>query len=70
MEKKMMTELLQRDVHSLGFRVVELKKELLSLQLQHKGNKLENPRQISKIRREVARVKTALTMKKTNKKEG
>jgi ribosomal protein L29 len=69
MKKTMMAELLQQDIRSLGSRVLEHKRELLNLRLQHRRNKLENPRQISKIRGEVARLKTALTMKKINKKE-
>ncbi len=61
-------ELLQKDELSLRHQVVSLKGELLNLRLRHRVKKLDNPSQIAKVRRAVARVKTALSVLSRQKK--
>lgn len=62
-------DLLQQDDPALKSRVLELKRELLNLRLQHRSKELKNVSQISRVRRDVARVKTALTLRCIQKKE-
>ena len=44
-------------------KLMELKKDLFQLRLQHATNHLENPVRISAVRRDIARVKTVLREK-------
>jgi large subunit ribosomal protein L29 len=67
MEK--MIELLQKDEASLKGQVLELKRELLNLRFRHRAKELKDLSQIRRVRRDVARVKTALTMRRMKKKE-
>ena len=47
----------------LESKLVELKKDLLMLRMQHATNHLDNPVKISAVRRDIARVKTVLREK-------
>ncbi|MGL6188065.1 MAG: 50S ribosomal protein L29 [Holosporales bacterium] len=67
MEK--MIDLLQKDDASLKGQVLELKRELLNLRFRHRAKELKDLSQIRRVRRDVARVKTALTMRRMKKKE-
>ncbi len=41
-------------------KVVELKKDLFQLRLQHATNQLDNPVRISEVKKDIARVKTII----------
>ena len=41
-------------------KLVELKKDLFNLRLQHATNQLDNPTRISDVKRDIARVNTIL----------
>ena len=47
----------------LESKLVELKKDLFMLRMQHVTNHLDNPVKISAVRRDIARVKTVLREK-------
>ena len=47
----------------LEAKLVELKKDLFMLRMQHATNHLDNPTKISATRRDIARVKTILREK-------
>jgi len=49
----------------LETKLVELKKDLFMLRMQHATNHLENPIKISAARRDIARVKTVLREKQS-----
>ena len=44
----------------LEAKLVELKKDLFNLRLQHATNQLENPIRIAEVKKDIARVKTVL----------
>ena len=44
----------------LEAKLVELKKDLFNLRLQHATNQLENPLRIAEVKKDIARVLTAL----------
>ncbi len=44
----------------LETKLVELKKALFHLRLQHATNQLENPVRIAEVKRDIARVKTVI----------
>ena len=45
----------------LEAKLVELKKDLFNLRLQHATNQLENPIRIAEVKKDIARVKTVLS---------
>ena len=47
----------------LEAKLVELKKDLFMLRMQHATNHLDNPTKISAVRRDITRVKTILREK-------
>ena len=47
-------------VAELETKLVELKKDLFNLRLQHATNQLENPVRITEVKRDIARVKTII----------
>ena len=47
----------------LETRLADLKKDLFMLRMQHATNHLDNPTQITAVRRDIARVKTVLREK-------
>ena len=51
-------------VDELEARLVECKKEQLSLRIQQATGQLQNPSAISKVRKEVAQINTLLTERK------
>ena len=53
-------------VDELEARLVECKKEHLSLRIQQATGQLQNPSAISKVRKEVAQINTLLTERKKN----
>ena len=44
----------------LETKLVELKKDLFNLRLQHATNQLENPVKIAEVKKDIARVKTLI----------
>ena len=57
------TEIRSLSVDELQKKLVELKKDLFMLRMQHATNHLDNPMKISAVRRDIARVKTVLREK-------
>ena len=56
-------EIRNMSVSELEQKLVELKKDLFMLRMQHATNHLDNPTKISAARRDIARVKTILREK-------
>ena len=56
-------EIRQLTVEELNTKLVELKKDLFMLRMQHATNHLDNPVKISAVRRDIARVKTVIREK-------
>ena len=54
------SDLRELTVDELGRKLIDLKKDLFNLRMQHATNKLENPIRIADVRRDIARVKTLL----------
>jgi large subunit ribosomal protein L29 len=44
----------------LGNKLLDLKKELFALRFQHAVNQLENPKMLSSVKKDIARVKTII----------
>lgn len=44
----------------LDTKLLDLKKELFNLRLQHATNQLENPLRIAQVKKDIARVKTMI----------
>ena len=53
-------DLRELSVDELDRRLIDLKKDLFNLRMQHATNQLENPIRIADVRRDIARVKTLL----------
>ena len=49
----------------LETKLIDLKKDLFMLRMQHATNHLDNPVKISAVRRDIARVKTVLREKQS-----
>ena len=56
-------EIRAMSVSELEAKLVDLKKDLFMLRMQHATNHLDNPPKISATRRDIARVKTVLREK-------
>ena len=56
-------EIRSKSVEELEKTLVDLKKDLFMLRMQHATNHLDNPTKISAARRDIARVKTVLREK-------
>jgi large subunit ribosomal protein L29 len=56
-------EIRNMSVSELEQKLVELKKDLFMLRMQHATNHLDNPVKISAVRRDIARVKTVIREK-------
>ena len=59
------TEIRSLSPEDLEKKLVELKKDLFMLRMQHATNHLDNPTKISAVRRDIARVKTVLREKQS-----
>ena len=57
------SEIRSMSVEELDKKLVELKKDLFMLRMQHDTNHLANPVKISTVRRDIARVKTVIREK-------
>ena len=60
MNKMKASEIRSMSAAELESKLVELKKDLFMLRMQHATNHLDNPVKISAVRRDIARVKTVL----------
>ena len=47
-------------------KLVDLKKDLFMLRMQHATNQLDNPMQIAAVKKDIARIKTIIREKETN----
>ena len=56
-------EIRNMSVAELEAKLVEMKKDLFTLRMQHATNHLDNPVKISAVRRDIARVKTVIREK-------
>ena len=54
------TEVRKMSAAELDSKLVELKKDLFQLRLQHATNKLDNPVRIAEVKKDIARVKTMI----------
>lgn len=53
-------EIREMTVEELHVKLADLKKDLFNLRLQHATNQLDNPMQITVVKRDIARVNTVL----------
>ncbi len=54
------SEVRKMSAKELESKLVELKKDLFNLRLQHATNQLDNPIRIAQVKRDIARVKTII----------
>ena len=66
MKSSKMKEYTNMTVEDLQKELKELKQELFKLRFQHALNGLDNPKKMSLVKKNIARVNTAITMKKSN----
>ncbi|MDR0916709.1 MAG: 50S ribosomal protein L29 [Oscillospiraceae bacterium] len=57
------SEFLKLDDKELSDKLVELKRDLFFLRMQHTMNQLDNPTKITLTKRDIARVKTVIRQK-------
>ena len=60
-------EILNMSATELESKLMQLKKDLFNLRMQHATNHLDNPIKISAVRRDIARVKTVIRQKQLGK---
>ncbi len=53
-------EVRELSAEQLNAKLLELKKDLFNLRLQHATNQLDNPIKMAEVKRDIARVKTVL----------
>ena len=53
-------EVIKLDEKALQEKLTDLKKDLFFLRMQHATNQLDNPIRIAQVKRDIARVKTAM----------
>ena len=58
-------EVRKMSANELETKLVELKKDLFNLRLQHATNQLDNPVKIAEVKRDIARVKTIIREQQT-----
>ncbi len=56
-------EIREMSATELESKLLQLKKDLFTLRMQHATNHLDNPTKISAVRRDIARVKTVIRQK-------
>ena len=59
-------EIREMSAEQLAEKLMELKKDLFNLRLQHATNQLDNPMQIAAVKKDIARIKTIIREKETN----
>ena len=63
MKRMKASEIRELSLEELNVKLNDLKKDLFNLRFQNATNQLENPKQITEVRRDIARVKTVITEK-------
>jgi len=63
MSKKFTEDLRAMSTDALNAKLKELKEELFRLRFQHAINQLDNPHQITQVKKDIARVMTILSEK-------
>ena len=58
-------ELRKMSAAELEAKLVELKKDLFMLRMQHATNQLDNPLQIAAVKKDIARIKTIIRENET-----
>ena len=58
-------EIRKMSAAELDAKLVELKKNLFMLRMQHATNQLDNPLQIAVVKKDIARIKTIIREKET-----
>ena len=58
-------EIRKMSAAELEAKLVELKKDLFMLRMQHATNQLDNPLQIAVVKKDIARIKTIIREKET-----
>lgn len=58
-----MNEIKDLSMGELETKLTDLKQELFNLRFQHAINQLENPNRLPQLRKDIARVKTQMTIK-------
>ncbi len=64
------TEIRELTVKELGARKRELRQEIFNLRIQQQAGQLEKPHMLRSLRRDVARVETVLTQKRSTSSSG
>ena len=59
------SEIRKMSVEDLQAKLVELKKDLFFLRMQHATNQLDNPIKIAVVKKDIARIKTIIREKET-----
>ncbi|MBM6975328.1 50S ribosomal protein L29 [Intestinimonas butyriciproducens] len=54
------TEVRKMSAEELSAKLLDLKKDLFQLRLQHATNQLDNPIRIAEVKKDIARVKTMI----------
>ena len=60
------TEVRKMSAAELDAKLLDLKKDLFQLRLQHATNQLDNPLKIAETKRDIARIKTVIREKEEN----
>ena len=63
MKRMKANEIREMSVEELNVKLNDLKRDLFNLRFQNATNQLENPKRITEVRRDIARVKTVITEK-------
>ena len=58
-------EIRKMSAAELAAKLVELKKDLFMLRMQHATNQLDNPLQIAAVKKDIARIKTIIRENET-----
>ena len=59
-------EIRKMSAAELEAKLVELKKDLFMLRMQHATNQLDNPMRLAAVKKDIARIKTIIREKETN----
>lgn len=58
-------EVRELSVNELNTKLIELKKDLFNLRLQHATNRLDNPIKLADVKHDIARIKTIIREKQS-----
>ena len=59
-------EVRRMSASELESKLVDLKKDLFMLRMQHATNQLDNPMRLAAVKKDIARIKTIIREKETN----